>query len=151
MLAKKSDGGMGGRPRWKSAVSPRPIPSTARPFDTSWTVAMAVAERGRVTGRRVGHPGHEPQALGHRRPEGHGDERITDQVLRIGVGHPVPARGFGALGDRLGQSRLGHPLREQLEHHTRLPANRSRDAAWGSTTTLEVGASNAITCRVSTS
>ena len=41
--SKKSAIGIGGSPRWNSAVSPRPVPSTNRPSAISFTVAAAVA------------------------------------------------------------------------------------------------------------
>ena len=43
MRSKNSATGIGGRPRWNRAVSPRPVPSTNRPPAISFTVAAAVA------------------------------------------------------------------------------------------------------------
>ena len=43
MRRANSATGMGLRPRWNRAVSPRPMPRTKRPPVASWTVAAVVA------------------------------------------------------------------------------------------------------------
>ena len=77
-------------PRWKSAVSPRPMPSTNRPPEASCTVAATLASAAGMAGVRVRHAGREPEPLGGRRGERDGDERVADEVLRVGERDAVP-------------------------------------------------------------
>ena len=64
-----------------------------------------VGERGRMAGVRVGHAGREPQPLGRRGRERDGDERVADEVLRVGERDAVPAEPLGPLGLERGTSR----------------------------------------------
>src|SRR5712692_950428 len=67
--------------------------------------------------RGVGHARHELQVLGHLGAEGHGHERIANQVLRVGERYPVPTAGFGPQGESLRVTGLRNALGEQLEAH----------------------------------
>ena len=73
-----------------------------------------IRERSRMARVRVGHAGRETQPVGGGGRQRDGDERVTDQVLRVGEGDAVPAEMLGPL--RLGDHGpdLGNPHRPQL-------------------------------------
>ena len=113
-VSMNSTTGIGFRPRWKSAVSPRPMPSTNRPPDVSCTVAATFASAAgwRVIG--VGDAGRETQALGRGRRERDRDERIAHQVLRVGERDAVPAELLGPFGLGDDGPDLGNPHRPKF-------------------------------------
>ena len=108
--------GAGASPRWASAESPRPMPSTARPPDGGVHAGDGRRRHRGVSGERVGDAGAQPDPLGGggRLRERH--VAVAGQVLAVDHEPAVEAVRLGPLRHAHRHARQRDPGRPHLGH-----------------------------------